>query len=70
MKWYERLKTRRIELELTQQELADLMGYKSKTTINKIELGKNDIPQSKISKFCEVLNLSESQLMGYGSNAE
>lgn len=50
---------------LTQEELAIKMGYKSKSTINKIELGVNDIPQSKIAKFAEVLGTSPSVLMGW-----
>lgn len=50
---------------LTQEELAKLMGYKSKSTINKIELGVNDIPQSKIAKFAEVLGTTPAEIMGW-----
>ena len=56
---------RRKELGITQEELALLMGYKSKSTINKIELGINDIPQAKITKFAEVLGVAPSELMGW-----
>ena len=56
---------KRKELGLTQEELASRMGYKSKSTINKIELGKNDIPQSKIVKFAEVLKTTPAWLMGW-----
>jgi repressor LexA len=56
---------RRKELGLTQEELARKMGYKSKSTINKIELGRNDIPQSKIAKFAEVLDTTPGRLMGW-----
>lgn len=56
---------RRKELGITQEELAKRMGYKSKSTINKIELGVNDIPQTKIVKFAEVLHTSPSSLMGW-----
>ena len=52
---------------LTQEELAARMGYKSKSTINKIELGVNDIPQSKIAKFAEVLGTTPAVLMGWVS---
>lgn len=48
---------RRIELGMTQEELASRMGYKSKSSINKIELGINDIPQKKITEFSKVLDL-------------
>lgn len=56
---------RRKELNLTQEELAKRMGYKSKSTINKIEMGINDIPQSKIARFAEVLVTTPSYLMGW-----
>lgn len=55
----------RKRLGLTQEELASRMGYKSKSTINKIELGINDIPQSKIVKFAEVLGTTPAYLMGW-----
>ena len=53
---------------LTQEELALKMGYKSKSTINKIEMGINDIPQSKIEKFAEVLGCTIPYLMGWDSD--
>jgi transcriptional regulator with XRE-family HTH domain len=56
---------RRRQLGLTQEELALKMGYKSKSTINKIELGINDIPQSKIARFAEVLGTTPAHLMGW-----
>lgn len=59
------IKLRREELGMTQEDLATKMGYKSRSTINKIELGINDIPQSKIVKFAEVLKTKPSCLMGW-----
>lgn len=59
------IKKRRLELEMSQEELARRMGYKHKSSINKIELGINDIPQSKIEKFAEVLRTSVPYLMGW-----
>ena len=56
---------RRKELGMTQEELAKKMGYKSKSTINKIENGTNDIPQSKVVKFAEVLETTIADLMGW-----
>lgn len=55
----------RKRLGWTQEELANRMGYKSKSTINKIELGINDIPQSKIVQFAEVLGTTPAHLMGW-----
>lgn len=56
---------RRKALGMTQEELAKKMGYKSKSTINKIELGINDIVQSKVVKFAEVLETTPAVLMGW-----
>ena len=50
---------------MTQEDLAKLMGYKSKSTINKIELGINDIPQSKIVQFAQALGTTPAELMGW-----
>lgn len=60
----QRIKSRREALGMSQQELAELVGYKSRSSINKIELGKNDILQSTIKKIASVLNCTPSYLMG------
>ena len=54
----ENIKRRRLELNLSQQELANAMGYKSRSTIAKIEAGENDVPESKIPRFARVLDTS------------
>lgn len=66
----DRIKQRRIELGMSQQELATAMGYTSKSTINKIELGKNDVSQSKVVKFSKVLNTTPSYLMDWDLDDE
>lgn len=67
---YERIKARREELGLTQLELAKRMGYKSKSSINKIETGVNDIPQSKVIAFARALETTTAYLMGVDSAKE
>lgn len=59
----QQIKKIREELGLTQEELATKIGYKSKSTINKIELGINDIPQKKIVAFANALNTTVAELM-------
>ena len=66
----DRIKQRRIELGMSQQEHATSMGYTSKSTINKIELGKNDVSQSKVVKFSKVLNTTPSYLMDWDLDDE
>ena len=58
-----KIKEKRILLGLTQEELAHRLGYKSKSTINKIELGINDIPQSRVVEFANALNTTPAFLM-------
>lgn len=61
----ERIRKIRMELGMTQEELATRMGYNSKSTITKIEQGKRDVPQNKIAKFAEVLGTTPAVLMGW-----
>lgn len=60
-----RIRKKREELGITQEDLAQKLGYKNKSTIAKIETGTNDIVQSKVVKFAEVLNTSVAYLMGW-----
>ena len=53
-----RIKIKREELGLTQEDLAKRMGYKSKSTINKIELGINDITQSTMGRRTRIYRWS------------
>lgn len=64
MKLCDRIKARREELNISQDELAQRLGYKSRSSINKIEKGLNDIPQAKIPDFAKALNTSTEYLMG------
>lgn len=59
----DRIKARRKELGITQEQLAIRLGYKDKTAISKIENGENDIGQKKILAFAEALNTSVAYLM-------
>ena len=60
------IKKRRFELRMSQQELADAMGYKTRSTIAKIESGENDVSQKKLQKFAAVLDTTvEALITGY-----
>lgn len=65
-----RIQQRRKALGLTQEELAFKMGYKSKSTINKIEKGFNDVSQSNVVRFAEALQTTEAYLMGWIDNPD
>ena len=57
-----KIKGLREDKKLSQSELAALVGYKDKTAIAKVEAGKVDLPQSKISAFAKALNTTTSYL--------
>ena len=63
-----RIRARRLELHLSQDELAKLAGYKSRFSINKIEQGKNDIPQTKIQDIATALSTTVAYIMGAEPN--
>lgn len=55
----------RKRLGITQEELAARTGYKTRSAINKIELGVRDLPQNKIVVFAQALGMTPGQLMGW-----
>lgn len=64
----ERIKNRRIELGMTQEELARKVGYTSKTTIAKIESNANQLRQSKIAEIAKALDVTPSYIMGWSES--
>lgn len=49
---------------MSQEELAEKLGYKSKSSINKIELGRQNLTQTKIKAIADALDTSPSYIMG------
>ena len=66
---YERIKELRIAKKLSQEELARMVGYTSRSSVNKVEAGLIDLPQSKILAFAKALNTTPIYLM-YGNPQE
>ena len=65
----ERIRARRQELGMTQEELAHKVGYKSKVSINKIELSR-DLPMKKLKEFALALDLEPETLAGWVGEAD
>lgn len=61
----ERIKRRREQLGLSQSELARMVGYTSRSTINKIEKDGRGISQNKIVDIARALKVTPSYLMGW-----
>ena len=68
MKYTNRIRERRKQLGMTQEELATKMGFKTKGSISKIEAGERNLPTSKIKLFAEVLDTTPAYLMGWEDN--
>lgn len=59
----EKVKMLRERLNWTQDDLAKAVGYKSRTTIGKIESGENDPTQKNLMKLAAALGVSPAQLL-------
>lgn len=65
---YEKIKKLREGLGLSQDELAQKLGYASRSSITKIESGKVDISRKRIADFAKALNTTPAYLMGWDEN--
>ena len=63
-----RIKQLREKHKMTQDELAHKLGYSSRSSINKIEIGRSDLPQSKISLAAKILHTDPTYLLGWEEN--
>jgi len=63
--FYKNIRQKRIELNMTQTELANKVGYSDKSMIARIERGDIDLPQSKIVLFADALDMTPCSLMGW-----
>jgi len=61
----ERIKEKRKELNLSQEDLAKKAGYKDKTAISKFEHKGNDITMKQVKRVASALGVSASYLMGW-----
>jgi len=61
---YKNIKKRRQELSMTQQELAEKIGYTDRSSVAKIENGRIDLSQSKIMQIAKALETTPGDLMG------
>lgn len=66
----EKIKARRIELSLSQQELADKAGFRSKSSIARIEMNKNGITAKKVKALASALNIDPERLLSYSTEEE
>ena len=65
MKIGDRIKARREELGISQEDLAIKLGYKTRSSIAKIESDASGLPQSKIAKIAAALLTTPEYIMGW-----
>ena len=69
METHENIKFLRERMGLSQESLAEKVGYKDRSSIAKIEAGSVDLSQSKIAAFAKALNVTPAQLMGISDDS-
>ena len=62
----DRIREKREELGLTQDELSKKLGYKSRSSVNKMENAR-ELPLKKVKMMADVLGCSPAYLMGWDS---
>lgn len=65
----ERIRNTRIARGLTQQELADLLGYKSRSAVTKIEKDTYEVGLEGLKKIAKALNVDPDYLI-FGGREE
>ena len=65
MKIGDRIKQRRIDLGMSQEELAKKVGYKDRSTVSYIEKNGENLPMPKVREIAAALQTSPAWLMGW-----
>lgn len=60
-----KVKEQRKKMGYSQQQLADLLEYTSRSTITKIEKGERDLPIDKLKLLAKALNTTPEHLVGW-----
>ncbi|MGO5053546.1 helix-turn-helix domain-containing protein [Lachnospiraceae bacterium LCP25S3_G4] len=65
----DRIREKREAIGITQEELAKRLGYKSRSSVNKMETSR-ELPLKKVEMMAEALCCSPSYLMGWDEEEE
>lgn len=65
-----RIRDRRLQLGMTQEDLAQMMGYSHKASVNRLEKGLNNLPQTKIALLADCLQVDVGYLLGFDNEEE
>lgn len=67
---YKNIKNLREEKNISQERLANLTGYTSRSTITRIENGEIDLSLSKVEQFAKVFGKEPGELVGWDGEYE
>lgn len=59
-----RIRNRRLDLGMSQEELAELVGYTGRSAIARVESGRNKIPINKIPLYAKALHTTTAYILG------
>lgn len=59
-----RIRTKRERMNMTQSELAETLGYKTRDMISRIESGAINLPMDKVVAIADALHMTVSDLLG------
>lgn len=66
----ERVRIRRKRLKLSQEQLAEKIGYKGRGPVSKLESGDNAFKQPLVAKLAEALKTTPAYIMGWDEEPE
>ena len=66
----DRIKNRRLELGLTQLQVAKRMGLTTKAAVSKVERQGDNVTLKSVEKFAKALDCSTAYLMGWDDKLE
>ncbi len=66
----ERVRIRRKQLKLSQEQLAEKIGYKGRGPVSKLESGDNAFKQPLVAKLAEALKTTPAYIMGWDEEPE
>ena len=61
----ERIRNRRKEMDMTQDQLAAKAGFKNRSAISKLETAGNDVTMRQVKRIAECLDTTPAYLMGW-----
>ncbi|MGN0311448.1 MAG: helix-turn-helix domain-containing protein [Lachnospiraceae bacterium] len=66
----EKIKVRRLELGMSQLDLAKKLGYKNTSSVSRAEANEVDLPRTRIIEYANALETTPAFLMGFTEDVD